>query len=423
MAHSLGSPSWSHARQTPTDSYFPNSTGRSAGMLKRHHSSIHPGSVEPLSATQGNAPTTPQPMNLSLRDISSPVDDLSDFGGGAPPSPSTLTDIILSLHASLYGAKRSDAEIREMVLRYYDGDASASVFDSPLVSAHGRKRIEDQFILAFAFPGIEIRSELRDVICSDFEFDGTRAGIIDHTITVSLFPNLFRSRGAGSDGSRFTPGPLTSHGNITPHPFANYQTPTTADGGASRRQYSMGYGQMSPATPFSAGRRSSISGGGWSSRPRTPSHGGEPLTLRRAPSDFAMGGGDQGTAVDDTDHADLPKSASMNSLTGPTVDTRPAMPADAGAPHWSAQGLGRSSIWTLLYNLLTQSRALHSLFSIELRLLSRLEFNDAGRIVRHEDSWSLRELVDGVVPFLSLFYNIERFFMGLFISWVVRLIY
>ena len=126
-------------------------------------------------------------MTLSLDDISSPIEQESDLGG-APPSPSTLTDIILSLHGSLYGAKRQICEIHEMVRRYYDSNA---VFDSPLVSAHGRDRIIDQFVLAFALPLLHVRSELRDVICSDFEFDGTRAGIIHHTITVTLFPHLF----------------------------------------------------------------------------------------------------------------------------------------------------------------------------------------------------------------------------------------
>ena len=50
-----------------------------------------------------------------------------DGGGGAPPSPSTLTDIILTLHASLYGAKRSAEEIKEMVWRYYDSNAGTSI--------------------------------------------------------------------------------------------------------------------------------------------------------------------------------------------------------------------------------------------------------------------------------------------------------
>jgi hypothetical protein len=39
-----------------------------------------------------------------------------------------------------------------------------------LLSAHGRDQIANQFIMAFALPGMDVTSELRDVICSDFEF-------------------------------------------------------------------------------------------------------------------------------------------------------------------------------------------------------------------------------------------------------------
>lgn len=72
-----------------------------------------------MTAASDSGATAPP---LSLPEFSSPVMDEGHFSG-APPSPSTLTDIILSLHASLYGAKRSVEEIREMVWRYYDNRA------------------------------------------------------------------------------------------------------------------------------------------------------------------------------------------------------------------------------------------------------------------------------------------------------------
>ncbi|WFD20703.1 hypothetical protein MCAP1_002955 [Malassezia caprae] len=213
--------------------------------------------------------------------------DESDLGG-APPSPSTLTDIILSLHASLYGAKRSVDEIRGMVWRYYDNSA---VFDSPVVLAHGRQHIADQFVLAFALPGLEVRSELRDVICSDFEFDGTRAGLIDHTVTVTLFPQLVGPAPESSESSRRTSGALTSQGSITPHP-------------------------ESP-------------------------------------------------------------------------DDAPIIPLEAARSTWNApDGLGRRPAWAFLYDVLRPSRFLRKLLSVELRILSRLEFNEAGRIVSGASSSS-----------------------------------
>ncbi|WFC95054.1 hypothetical protein MBRA1_001695 [Malassezia brasiliensis] len=420
--HHSRSPSWSHGKQMTND-------GRSSAIQSAP-------AVEPKVSIPPNG-NTPQPMNIALNNLQgSAVEDISDFDTGAPPSPSTLTDIILTLHASLYGAKRSVEEIREMVWRYYDGDA---VFDSPLVSVHGRRRIIDQFVLAFACPGIDIRSELRDVICSDFEFDGTRAGIIDHTITITFFPMLF---GAHKDysGLSATPGAPMSHGSVTPHPFANYATPTTADGSGFHRSRS-GYGfAMSPATPATPFmQRTNSNGSRWSSRPRTPGipeANAEPFSAQQnlvspAPPSNADGVADnefgpmlRSSEPEQLDTSELPVSGTHDPVSTPMpIDTRPAMPLDAGIPRWSAQGLGRNSIWVLLVNLISPRRTLRSLFSIELRLLSRLEFNEAGRIVRHEDSWSMREMIDGIFPVFSLLYNLERFLMGLWTSWLIRLLY
>ncbi|PKI83646.1 hypothetical protein MVES_002590 [Malassezia vespertilionis] len=347
------------------------------GPLKRRNSAA------PLS--NDDSYSAPQPMHLSLRDIEPiSVDDLDDLGTDALPSPSTLTDIILNLHASLYGAKRSVEEIREMVRRYYDGDA---VFDSPLVSVHGRNRILDQFILTFAFPGLDVRSELRDVICSDFEFDGTRAGIIDHTVTVSLFPFFFGRRTDAE--KRYRHGPHMATGSVTPHPFANYATPSTAEGTFSRSRSFLSSPSGS-ATPFSGGRKNSFSAGGWSSRTRTPVVP-ESFTPRQ--------GSDSGY--------ELTPVASAGDFSGRFA------PLGAGLPHYASHGLGRRTIWALLLHKLDPLQALRSFFSFEL------QFNEAGRIVRHEDTWSLRELIDDILPF----YNIERFFVGLLASWFIRCLY
>jgi hypothetical protein len=50
---------------------------------------------------------------------------------------------------------------------------------------------------------------------------------------------------------------------------------------------------------------------------------------------------------------------------------------------------------------------------------SRLEFNDVGLIVRHEDTWGLREAIEGTIPFIGLLYAIERRVVGFLVSWAV----
>lgn len=365
-------------------------------------------------------------------------EDWHRFGGAGLPSPSTLTDILLGLHSTLYGAKRSPEEVREMVWRFYDADASKydwfsakssrnreltltiffTAFESPLLSAKGRDQVANQFIMAFALPGMDVTSELRDVICSDFEFDGTRAGIIDQTISVTFLPSIF-----GSDptpppsaypydpAGQETPAPhhLQGHSAITPHPFADYRTP-----GAS----AFGHLQHSPTTPFSL---SHLWGGG-SSRPHTPggatSSSFRPLTSSMS-SHNRTDGHLSGSKSED-DYNAIPGSvyASADQTGGGSV-SRLKMPLDAIVPHWGSEGLGRGTVANFLWGILHPRAVLKQFCTIHLRLMSRLEFNDAGHIVRHEDTWGLRETIEGTIPFASLIYALERRVVGYITSWAV----
>lgn len=279
---------------------------------------------------------------MATDDIELYDSDVDSFGG-APPPPSALTDIILALHSSLYGAKRSVQEVREIMQRYYEGNA---VFSSPLVYVHGRERIVDQFVIAFATPTVNVVSELRDVICSDFEFDGTRAGIIDHKISVTFFPWL-----VGQEERQ--PRSAGPSGGITPHPFADDT-----------------HGFVSPTPPP---RSRSFSIGGRSAWPRTP-RSFEPSSLQLRESPFI----------------EKPLSAGVTPL-----------PLGADSLRWSADGLGRTSLWVVLGRLLSPRQLLYNALTVKLRVLSRLELNETGRIVRHEDIWSTRELIEGLFPLIS----------------------
>ena len=328
-------------RREASDSYFPASLSSGTHGLRRRHSTTanpDPGAW-PNTDEMGRA----QPSDLTLQGMLPPpvTEEDGDLDAGAPPSPSTLTDIILTLHASLYGAKRSVDEIRETVWRYYENDA---VFDSPLVSAHGRDRIVDQFILAFSMPGMDVHSELRDVICSDFEFDGTRAGIIDQTINVTLFPYLFRA--SGLDEGPTSAMPVS--GSVTPHPFASYLTPTTSEGMFSANRSGNNTDNLASPMPhrfsYARGRTPSQGGETLLSTPRN----GTPAKPLRTSTDVS------GSAIASDDLG--------SSDSGPRLTT----------PRWSAaQGLGRSTVWALLFQLINPMRTLRSLLTIELRLLVR----------------------------------------------------
>jgi len=125
-------PGWTHHARPPnatSDSYFPSApkTPRAHG-----HSRVPSGSGAPASASRGGAHN----MSLSLSSVNPPphADASAYYGDGGPhfshgpPSPSTLTDIILGLHGTLYGGKRLPDEVRQMVGRYYETDAGESFF-------------------------------------------------------------------------------------------------------------------------------------------------------------------------------------------------------------------------------------------------------------------------------------------------------
>lgn len=333
------------------------------------------------------------------------------FGHAGPPSPSTLTDIILGIHSTLYGAKRTPEEVREMVGRFYDRDA---IFESPLLAAKGREQIANQFIMAFTLPGMDVTSELRDVICSDFEFDGTRAGIIDQTISVTFLPSLFgTSNNATAEGAKGSyphsahPGQSFFEGSnhnrggsatpaytlqsaVTPHPFASYsQSHTPAGPGSSSMFSRFGHSQgHSPTTPYSL---SGMWGGLGGSRPHTPgqhvpssshmrplsSHhpqGARPSTPPSVNGDFDDYVGDSAseqmgnsstTVMGDDDVAGGPHHLIPN-------NQRLSMPQDAVTPHWSAQGLGRMSMRAFLWGVFHPRAVLKHLCTIHLRLMVSL---------------------------------------------------
>lgn len=459
-AHPAG---WQHHPRQPgphSESYFPGSvsaggapkTPGSFSMRGHGRAQSSSGSAlpHPMSLNTGAAPPPPNVDGASLQSAfgtashhagPSSASQLSlanhpamhglgmgttaGFSAG-PPSPSTLTDVILGLHNTFYSCKRKPEEVKHMVERYYEKGA---VFESPLLSAHGRNQIANQFIMAFALPGMDVQSELRDVICSDFEFDGTRAGIIDHTITVTFLPALF-----GSSTPKPTPDPGASDVNrtprasypysasasaypMTPHPFIDYAANSAYSRVASHPH--------SPTTPFSI---SSIWGG---SRPHTPGHapnapsGIRPLSAHATNTPPGVNGDDpEAAGASAHPFGSLANGSSAHhyidaELVQQQLAARPGIPADALTPHWTSEGLGRATLRTLLWSLFHPRAVLRHLCSIQLRVMSRLEFNDAGLIVRHEDTWGLRETIEGVIPFASLIYSIERRLVGFLVSWAI----
>ncbi len=63
-----------------------------------------------------------------------------------------------------------------------------------------------------------------------------------------------------------------------------------------------------------------------------------------------------------------------------------------------------------------------SLATVHLKLHTRLLFNEEGRIISHEDTWGLKEIVEGVFPLGAHLYAINRQGLGWFASIASRIL-
>lgn len=134
----------------------------------------------------------------------------------------------------------------------------------------------------------------------------------------------------------------------------------------------------------------------WQPSPETdsehsPPH--RPNALRRAVSFFS-----------------LPSTPySQRSPQGGFVDPN-APPALYSKTHPSSSA--RWPISNFISSLMPRNLAL-SLTTVHLKLTTRLVFNEHGKIILHEDTWGLKEVIEGVFPIASHLYSINRQGVGL----------
>jgi hypothetical protein len=134
---SINSGNWVyHPRQpnSAADSYFPHSASHltqshPVGSARSHSRQTSGAGLTPSAIVAGrSAKLSNHSMSLSLSGAGQQAQpEYGNYTGpqhNGPPSPSTLTDIILGLHSTLYGGKKTPEEVRERVGAFYDQDAS-----------------------------------------------------------------------------------------------------------------------------------------------------------------------------------------------------------------------------------------------------------------------------------------------------------
>lgn len=69
-----------------------------------------------------------------------------------------------------------------------------------------------------------------------------------------------------------------------------------------------------------------------------------------------------------------------------------------------------SALWPIqaLISALNPRAVLSTLTTLHLKLHTRLRFNENGKIIQHEDTWGLKETIEGVFPILAHLYELQR---------------
>ncbi|GAA97112.1 uncharacterized protein L969DRAFT_96993 [Mixia osmundae IAM 14324] len=74
-------------------------------------------------------------------------------------------------------------------------------------------------------------------------------------------------------------------------------------------------------------------------------------------------------------------------------------------------------------SLFHPKRIVSALTSVQLKVVTRLEFNEAGRITFHEDTWGIKEAIEGLIPVIGSVYYFERKLAGVLSSGLSRVLF
>ncbi|SGY34882.1 BQ5605_C002g01695 [Microbotryum silenes-dioicae] len=110
--------------------------------------------------------------------------------------------------------------------------------------------------------------------------------------------------------------------------------------------------------------------------------------------------------------ATLQRSHSFFSL--PTTPHPQSTPDSAGSIFSKTRSAGDgnvSPIGQILSSLSPRNLAV-TLTTLHLRLHTRLLFNEHGKIIRHEDTWGIKEMVEGIFPIVGHVYELQRRGLG-----------
>lgn len=328
----------------------------------------------------------------------------SNYLSSRPPTPSYYREALADIHAILYAGafgggpsgREGFEEMADCVARWYETDA---VFDNPIARSTGRDSIANQFLWMSSVPG-ERWSEVGDVCeCQDFSApasserlfdadrltaDGNYILILSHTLHVSFFP--------APDGSHRPPIP-TPFQSVPPTPFAYTPapgTPGTSIVSEHHLHHQHSYGHLAHSRNMSE-------------QNLPPPVDGQHRAASQEDEDDEDDEEDGGN--EEEDETDRGTSSAVYVARNPS--------------HHRGAGAGGTPIGLALAALHPR-HVLARLGHYHLRVITRLEFNEQGRVAYHEDHWGVKELVEGTLPLLGQLYYFQRQATGTLGNWLAK---
>lgn len=213
--------------------------------------------------------------------------------------------------------------------------------------------------------------------------DGNHVLVISHTLHSSFFPTNY-----ADDLSHRPPIP-TPFQSVPPTPFAYTPAPGTP-GTSIVSEHHFHHHRRGP--------RNLISGEDYEDE-----EDGESDHV----DDEGVEADDEDGPAEDDDEEDYDQALSS------------PRPYQRNASRSRGAGKGGSPL-ALFISFLHPRRVLARLGHYHLRVITRLEFNEQGRVAYHEDFWGVKELVEGTIPLLGQLYYFQRQAAGTIASWLAR---
>lgn len=108
-----------------------------------------------------------------------------------------------------------------------------------------------------------------------------------------------------------------------------------------------------------------------------------------------------------------------------SIPSTPFPAAEGSSPFSPSLPSLSPATWPVAYilNALRPKSIASALTTVHLKIHTKLIYNEQNKIISHEDTWGLKETIEGFLPLMGFLYALNRYGFGLAASWFSRTLY